>query len=124
MMAIYFAVFLLVLFQSVCYNFADLTNSQLHYPHSLFLDPQEHFQVFWKYDDNTITFELWVQTLGYVGFGLSPNGGMAGSDMVIGWVQDDEVVLNVSISLIICGKSCRNYMSGYYNLKCLPMNYP
>ena len=27
-----------------------------------------------------------VQTHGYIGFGLSPNGNMAGSDVVIGWV--------------------------------------
>ncbi len=30
-----------------------------------------------------------MEALGYVGFGLSPNGGMTGSDVVIGWVLDD-----------------------------------
>ena len=28
-----------------------------------------------------------AKTLGWVGFGISPNGGMKGSDMVIGWVD-------------------------------------
>lgn len=30
-----------------------------------------------------------VATTGYVGIGFSPNGGMAGSDVFIGWVGDD-----------------------------------
>jgi len=37
-------------------------------------------------DKSAITFELWAQTLGYVGFGLSPNGGMAGADIFIAGV--------------------------------------
>ncbi len=28
------------------------------YPHSTFLDPEENYQLFWKYDENTITFEV------------------------------------------------------------------
>ena len=36
-----------------------------------------------------VFFQVHVEALGYVGFGLSPNGGMPGSDVVIGWVTDD-----------------------------------
>lgn len=34
----------------------------------------------------TITFDLTVQTTGFVGFGISKNGGMGGADIVIGGV--------------------------------------
>jgi len=40
-------------------------------------------------DKSAITFELWAQTLGYVGFGISPNGGMAGADIFIAGVAPD-----------------------------------
>ncbi|XP_077992068.1 DBH-like monooxygenase protein 1 homolog [Glandiceps talaboti] len=61
------------------------------YPHSAFLDDLSKYQLYWKFDDNKITFEVHVETLGYVGFGISPNGGMANADIVIGWVKDGEV---------------------------------
>ena len=35
------------------------------------------------------TLQVHVEALGYVGFGISPNGGMTGADVVIGWVKDD-----------------------------------
>jgi len=40
-------------------------------------------------DKSAITFELWAQTVGYVGFGISPNGGMAGADIFIAGVAPD-----------------------------------
>ena len=36
-----------------------------------------------------LTFQVHVEALGYIGFGISPNGGMTGADVVIGWVLDD-----------------------------------
>ena len=61
--------------------------------------PNEEYVIFWKFDKEYITFEVHAQTTGWVGFGLSPNGGMAGSDMVIGWVPSDggEAVLTVKL---------------------------
>jgi len=38
---------------------------------------------------SVITFELWAQTIGYVGFGISPKGGMTGSDIFIAGVAPD-----------------------------------
>ncbi|GJQ70148.1 hypothetical protein Trydic_g22613 [Trypoxylus dichotomus] len=38
-----------------------------------------------------ITFELQVRTLGYVGFGFSKDGRMAGADMIVGWVDKGQV---------------------------------
>ncbi len=58
--------------------------------HSAWLDHHKKFHLKWRFDDKleNITFKTEVQTLGWVGFGLSPNGGMANSDIVIGWVFD------------------------------------
>ena len=41
----------------------------------------------WK--KQSIAFAVNVSTTGWVGFGLSPNGQMPQSDVVIGWVKDD-----------------------------------
>ena len=42
------------------------------------------------YYNSTFNFrQAHVEALGYIGFGISPNGGMTGSDVVIGWVNDD-----------------------------------
>ena len=39
-----------------------------------------------------------MQTKGYVGFGISPNGNMNASDVVIGWVKDGHTYFSVSHS--------------------------
>ena len=46
------------------------------------------YELYWKFDNaaETISFAVRVQTTGWVGFGLSPNGQMPDSDVVIGWV--------------------------------------
>lgn len=43
-----------------------------------------------------ITFEVQVKTLGYIGFGFSPDGQRAGSDIVIGWVDRGQTYFHVS----------------------------
>ena len=43
-----------------------------------------------------VIFQVRVATTGYVGFGVSSNGGMAGADMVVGWVKDEDAYLYVS----------------------------
>ena len=57
------------------------------------------YQVYWDFDTEaeTSAFAVRVRTAGWVGFGLSPNGGMIGSDVVIGWVDGSGTVFfNVS----------------------------
>jgi len=55
------------------------------------LDHSRRIVLSWEVGDNksVITFELWAQTVGYVGFGISPNGGMAGADIFIAGVAPD-----------------------------------
>ncbi|CAF0926013.1 unnamed protein product, partial [Brachionus calyciflorus] len=51
---------------------------------------QSLFKLFWKpIENDEIQFELHCKATGWIGFGLSPNGGMAGSDIAIGWVDSN-----------------------------------
>ncbi|XP_066265502.1 DBH-like monooxygenase protein 1 homolog [Branchiostoma lanceolatum] len=63
------------------------------FTHHESLDEEGKFHLFWKFDDEKIEFEAQVQTTGWVGLGLSPNGGMPGSDIAIGWVKDGTAYL-------------------------------
>jgi len=55
------------------------------------LDHSGRIILSWELGENksAITFELWAQTVGYVGFGISPNGGMTGADIFIAGVSPD-----------------------------------
>ncbi|CAH2250161.1 DBH-like monooxygenase 1 [Pelobates cultripes] len=61
--------------------------------HSAVLDGEGKYQVHWSHQGDTITFLLQVETLGYVGFGFSPNGAMASSDIVLGGVENGKPYL-------------------------------
>ena len=54
-------------------------NAQLH----------EDYALYWSFDNDAqnISFAVRVRTTGWIGFGLSPNGQMPQSDVVIGWVD-------------------------------------
>ncbi|KAL5491375.1 hypothetical protein EMCRGX_G016654 [Ephydatia muelleri] len=53
------------------------------------------YELQWSFDvvQQTITFNVLVNTTGWVGFGLSRDGGMIGSDVVTGWVNSTGVYL-------------------------------
>ena len=55
------------------------------------LDSAGKYELYWSFDleKETISFAVRVQTTGWIGFGLSPNGQMPQSDVVIGWVDDN-----------------------------------
>uniref|UniRef100_A0A8C5W798 Monooxygenase DBH like 1 n=1 Tax=Leptobrachium leishanense TaxID=445787 RepID=A0A8C5W798_9ANUR len=71
------------------------------YGHSAVLDGQGKYKVHWSYKGDTITFLLQVETLGYIGFGFSPSGGMASSDIVIGGVENGKPYLEESTVRVI-----------------------
>ncbi|PSN48360.1 hypothetical protein C0J52_08088 [Blattella germanica] len=56
--------------------------------HSVKLDP--NVTLSWKVLNESADIEFLVEaaTRGYVGVGFSPGGGMAGSDIILGWVDD------------------------------------
>ncbi|CAL4097442.1 unnamed protein product, partial [Meganyctiphanes norvegica] len=51
-------------------------------------DRTEAFRMMWTPEEKYLMVEIQVATLGYVGLGFSPNGGMGGSDIFFGWVDD------------------------------------
>ena len=51
--------------------------------------------------ERTIAFAVNVSTTGWVGFGISPNGGMTNSDVVMGWVRSERAYLHVSLCEMI-----------------------
>ncbi|GBM58841.1 DBH-like monooxygenase protein 1 [Araneus ventricosus] len=63
--------------------------------HHEVLDHKNRFHLFWKVDNKheKVIFRIEVETKGYVALGLSPNGGMPGSDIAIGWVKNGKVYL-------------------------------
>lgn len=63
------------------------------------LDPQGKYLLFWNVNQTHITFEIHVETTGYVGFGLSPNGNMFPADVIIGGVKDGVPYFKVKSSI-------------------------
>ena len=65
------------------------------------LDSEGSYVLHWSFDleAGSIEFAVNVSTTGWVGFGLSPNGQMPLSDVVIGWVDDQgEPQFHVSLT--------------------------
>ena len=57
------------------------------------------YTLYWNFStaDQTIAFAVKAKINGWVGFGVSPNGGMVNSDVVIGWVNNEgQAFLHVS----------------------------
>jgi hypothetical protein len=73
-----------------------LVPSEDDYTHSIAADEDNpnQYVLLWKIiNEEEIQFEVHVKTSGWVGLGISPNGGMSGSDIVIGWVKDNKAYL-------------------------------
>lgn len=83
-------VFLTSLFCSTC-------SQGTRFVHSAALDADGRYNIKWGFDESTITFEVEVETTGYIGFGLSPTGAMSSSDIVIGGVLNGSPYLLVSV---------------------------
>ena len=77
-------------------------NLEDDYRFSAILD--DGYTLHWNFDleQQTIAFAVNVSTEGWVGFGLSPNGQMPQSDVVIGWVDiDGNTQFHVSIATVL-----------------------
>ena len=66
------------------------------YNHSLKLMHGNAYNLYWKYSQDEITFEVHVKTTGYIGFGVSADGSMKHADIVIGWVKERRIFFHVS----------------------------
>ena len=61
-------------------------------------DDDGYYKLYWNFTRATesIYFAVNVSTTGWIGFGISPNGMMPGSDVVIGGVNGGETYFHVS----------------------------
>ena len=59
------------------------------YTYNVQLDNNGRFKMFYSYDLNLsiLRIAVLVETTGWIGLGISPNGQMPGSDVVMGWVD-------------------------------------
>ena len=55
------------------------------------------YELCWNFDAATqnLSIAVRVNTTGWIGFGISPNGGMPNSDVVIGWVAGGNTTFHV-----------------------------
>lgn len=70
------------------------------YNHHDIMDPDGNYHLFWRFDDDTITFEIQAKAKGWVGLGFSPNGGMAGADIVHAYI-DTNGAAQLSVSCLL-----------------------
>lgn len=56
--------------------------------HAEVLDTKGDVVLRWQPRHQEILFRVEARTRGYVGIGFSPDGGMQGADIVLGWVDD------------------------------------
>ena len=73
---------------SLCVTDSELTQK---YRFSKVMDGSGNYKLYWSFNrrNENITFAVRVKTTGWVGFGLSPNGQMPNSDVIIGWVDSN-----------------------------------
>ena len=77
-----------LLLKSVCSTSNEQTlEFQRQQEHQLDSDGQYNLQ--WILDDTTVTFNVTVKTLGWIGLGFSWYGTMFGADIALGWVSKD-----------------------------------
>lgn len=58
----------------------------------------DNYHVLWNINGDELLVELQVRTHGLIGFGLSKNGELLNADLCLGWINDDKVYFDVSIS--------------------------
>lgn len=64
-------------------------DSNTYFVNNVTLLGSDQYSLYWNYTLTDITLKIVVKTTGWVGFGLSPNGGMPNSDLVIAYKNAD-----------------------------------
>lgn len=60
------------------------------------VDLDENYRLLWQVAGPDIIFEIQVRTSGVVGFGFARNDFIYGADVVVGFVEGEKIVLQVS----------------------------
>ncbi|KAF5296520.1 hypothetical protein FQR65_LT01510 [Abscondita terminalis] len=64
-------------------------NESTQWTHFQYIDDNKDILLKWQPRHQEILFRVEARTLGYVGIGFSPNGGMHGADIILGWIDDN-----------------------------------
>jgi len=62
-------------------------NRDTHFVNRAVLAQPDTYTLFWNFTQTDIVFKVVAKTSGWLGFGLSPNGGMQNSDLVLAWTD-------------------------------------
>lgn len=85
-------VLLALIFSFVGFGHCLSLTDKYPFSHVLKEDPEGNplYTLHWNFSaaEETIRFGVKVFTDGWVGLGISPNGGMVNSDVAMGWVDD------------------------------------
>ncbi|WAR31470.1 MOXD1-like protein, partial [Mya arenaria] len=80
-----------------CVVYVTLVQGQLpnrspdsRYQYSTDMDQEGKYVLRWGFNSSDIWFEAQVQTLGFVGFGISQSGRMFPADVVVGWIANEQ----------------------------------
>lgn len=73
----------------------------IQWTHSQVLDDRGDLILRWQPRHKEILFRVEGRTRGYVGVGFSPHGGMAGADIVLGWVDDRTLKVHLLVRLFV-----------------------
>ena len=81
--------FLAVILISHCVscNFAQTYDSSTIFLNNEIVQGPDKYLLYWNFTDTDIIFKVVVNHTGWIGFGLSPNGGMENADIVIAFRQ-------------------------------------
>lgn len=81
----HFVLKLLLLLANFCHP------SSSDWTHHVIMDREGYFHFYWTPQKETILIKIEAKTHGYLSLGFSPNGGMKGSDLYIGWIHNSEI---------------------------------
>ena len=109
MMSVFFSLSFLAALLLVHVN-AQSQSDELseQYTYNAQLDNEGRYKMFYSYDTelSTLRIAVLVQTTGWIGLGISPNGQMPGSDVVMGWVDRRGQALLQVLTIIRSSSSC------------------
>ncbi len=110
--------------------FAHKANSQANYDQNTYFvntaplsyvegsSPSDN-NLYWNYTADSITFKLVMKTTGWIGFGISPNGGMKNSDIIQAWKSPNGSVIfkdaHIENSYSVIYDSVQNWNKLFYS---------
>ena len=87
----YLCILLLFVYNINC----QTINSNSFFVNRVVLSAPDAYVLFWNYTNTDIIFKIVAKTNGWVGFGISPNGGMENSDIILAYTMPSGMVMFV-----------------------------